>query len=1017
MLWFVVLVCCTPGFALDPSLDISQYAHTSWRVRDGFASGEINAVAQTPDGYLWLGTDFGLYRFDGVRALPWTPPANQHPFAGGVRSLLVAQGGTLWIGSLRGLASLRDGRLSLFPDFDGKLVQYLLEDRDGTVWASSSRTVPGSGELCAIRDGIAHCVGGVGRFAVGPSGLYQDRSGTLWVGVNGGLWRWKPGTPKFYPLPGAPNGIEGFCEDRDGALLIGWKGGIYQFINGRTEPYPPLNGAPQFLSDVMIRDRNGGLWIGTRGLGLLHAHEGRTDMFSLADGLSGDDILGLFEDHEGNIWICTADGLDRFRDYSVATFRAKQGVSGSLVASVLAGKDGTVWLGTFGGLNQWDQGRITIPATGSPKRDGMLGGLHPQSLFEDRNGRLLVSTSDGLGLLEDGRFTLIKGVPGRNLLSIDEDDERNLWVTSVENGLFEVSPQNVVSNFPWEAFGRKDDAIVIAADHRQGGLWIGFFLGGIAYLSGGQVRKSYTSSDGLGTGPVDDLLFDHDGALWISTEGGLSRLKNNRIATLTSKNGLPCDNVHWAREENDRSMWLYTACGLVRIDRSELNAWSAAADKQQDAARKIQVTVFDSSDGVRSLMYVGYYHPHVAKTPDGKLFFASLDGLSVIDPHHLPFNKLPPPVHVEQVTADGKFYDAANGLHLPPHVRDLAIDYTALSLVIPEKVHFRYKLEGQDNDWRELVNVRHVEYTNLSPRSYRFRVIACNNSGVWNETGASLDFSIAPAYYQTTWFKILCALAFMVLLWMLYQRRLQVIRRQYAAGLEASVGERLRIARELHDTMLQTFQAAVFQFQAARKLLLRNADNAMAVVDEAIQTAEEGIQEGRNAIGDLRPEPAAQRTLSELLNATGRELAESYKLNGHPPTYQVVIEGKQRNLSPMLQDEVYRISREVIRNAFAHAAASRIEAEIRYDQDQLRLRVRDDGKGIDPKVLDAGGQSGHFGIPGMRERAQRIGARLDFWSEMGAGTEVELSVPASMAYQNRRDGHRFRFFRRTEKNG
>jgi signal transduction histidine kinase len=308
-----------------------------------------------------------------------------------------------------------------------------------------------------------------------------------------------------------------------------------------------------------------------------------------------------------------------------------------------------------------------------------------------------------------------------------------------------------------------------------------------------------------------------------------------------------------------------------------------------------------------------------------------------------------------------------------------------------------------------------VQYSNLAPRHYTFRVIACNSSGMWNEAGATLDFFIVPAYYQTAWFRALCVVAFFVALWALYQLRLLQIQRQFATGLETRVGERLRIARELHDTMLQSFQGAAFQFQAARKLLLRKTDNAMQAVDDAIVAAEVAIEEGRSAIRDLRPEPAAQRNLSELLDAAGRELATAYELNGQAPSYRVLVEGKQQGLSPMLQDEVYRISREVIRNAFAHAIASHIEVEIRYDDDQLRLRVRDDGKGIDPKILEAGGQSGHFGIPGMRERAQRIGAHLDFWSEVGAGTEVELTVPSSMAYQKRRNGHRFRLFQRAGK--
>jgi signal transduction histidine kinase len=303
-------------------------------------------------------------------------------------------------------------------------------------------------------------------------------------------------------------------------------------------------------------------------------------------------------------------------------------------------------------------------------------------------------------------------------------------------------------------------------------------------------------------------------------------------------------------------------------------------------------------------------------------------------------------------------------------------------------------------------------YRNLRPGHFHFSVEASDTDGVWLGKVANVDFTILPAWYQTYWFQILCVALLAGLLWALYRLRLHQTQRQFVAGVEARVSERLRIARELHDTLLQSFQGAVFQFQAARKLLLRNADNTMQAIDEAIRAAEEGIAEGRTAIHDLRPEPAAQRDLPQLLNDAGRELAAAHEQNGPAPSYRVVVEGQQQDLSPILQDEVYRISREVIRNAFAHAAASHIEAEIRYDRDQLQVRIRDDGKGIDPRVLEDGGQPGHWGIPGMHERAQRIGSRLDFWSEIGAGAEVQLTVPAAMAYQKRRHTRRFRLFRK-----
>jgi len=776
----ILLACCACAFALDPSLDVSQYSHTAWKVRDGFAKGYIASIAQTPDGYLWLGTEFGLLRFDGVRPVPWQPPGNQHLPPGTIFSLLAARrDGTLWIGAT-GLASWKDGKLTQYPELANQFIFALFEDSVGDVWVGSAG-IP-TGKLCSIHKGSVHCYSPDGGFGIGVFAFYEDRKGNLWAGVKDGLWRWNHGPPKFYSLPGERNGIQALAEDTDGALLVGWKGSIYRFVDGKTEAYSLAGKLGQFRANRILHDRNGGLWIGTTGRGLLHIHEGRTDVLLPSDGLSGDEVAALFEDREGNIWISTLGGLDRLRDFAAATFTVKQGLSKDVVVSVLANKYGSVWLATRDGLNQWEHGEITIPRTGSAKRDGTLNGVQPNSLFQDDRGRIWASTSRELGYLENGRFTSIKGVPGGDMLSITQDTAANVWVVQEHAGLFRISPQNDVRQIPWSGLGHKDHASVLAADRRQGGLWIGFFLGGIAYFADGQVRASYTAANRLGAGRVSDFQFDDDGTLWVSTEGGLTRLKNNHVATLSSKNGLPCDTVHWAMEEDDRSLWLYTACGLVRIARSELDAWAAAVDKTLDTSTPIRVAVFDRSDGVRSVSEPGHYHPQVAKTPDGKLWFLPWDGVSVIDPRHLPFNKVPPPIHIEQIIADRKNYDTAsdtNGnLRLPPLIHDLEIDYTALSLVAPEKVRFRYKLEGLDRDWQDVGNRRQAFYTNLPPRHYRFRVAASNNSGVWNEAGTLLDFSIAPAYYQTNWFRALCAAAFLAVLWGLYRARIQQLRRQ-----------------------------------------------------------------------------------------------------------------------------------------------------------------------------------------------------------------------------------------------
>jgi signal transduction histidine kinase len=463
--------------------------------------------------------------------------------------------------------------------------------------------------------------------------------------------------------------------------------------------------------------------------------------------------------------------------------------------------------------------------------------------------------------------------------------------------------------------------------------------------------------------------------------------------------------VYWSISDDDRSMWLYMPCGLVRIARAEIDAWL------KDPKRRILSTVFDGSDGVRTHAFSGYAGPRVAKSTDGKIWFVSFDGISVFDPQHLPVNKLRPPVHIESIMADDKPYELRPGMRLPANPHYVTIDYTALSLTVPEKVHFKYKLEGQDPGWREVVNDREVQYSNLRPRKYRFRVTACNNSGVWNETGDTLEFSIAPAWNQTSWFYASCVAAFLAMLWGLYRLRLYQIRREFNAQLDGRVDERLRVARELHDTMLQSFQAALIQMQAARNIFSRRPEKTEESLDKAINTAAGAIAEGRSAIQDLRLHPAGGGDLAELLTTAGQEVARSEEAPGNPPVFAVTVEGARRDVAPLIQDEVYRIARELLRNAFNHAQAGRIEVEIRYESRHLRVHVRDDGKGIDPEVLKAGGSTGHWGLPGMRERADRFGGKLEFWSEAGAGTEAVLTVPGAAAYAAS-NGGRFAFLRR-----
>ena len=429
-------------------------------------------------------------------------------------------------------------------------------------------------------------------------------------------------------------------------------------------------------------------------------------------------------------------------------------------------------MGSGLGLGRWRSGQLERFGP----QGGLLNGLGPGSLLEDHRGRIWASTSREFGYLAGDRFVPIRGVPAGFVFSIVEDAARDIWIMNYQRGVIRLRGE-AVQEFSWAALGRTDHVTSAVADPERG-IWLGFEQGDVSHFSEGRVGVVYSARDGLGAGQVLHLRFDSSRALWAATKGGLTRIKGASLTTLSSKNGLPCDTVHWSIEDDARSLWVYTACGLLRISPAALEAWLAVVENDKQTKHPIEVTVFDLSDGVRSSPGFHPHRPRVTKTADGRIWFLPIDGVSVVDPLRLGRNELPPPVHIEQIIADRKNYDATEGQRLPAGVRNLQIDYTALSFVAPEKVRFRVKLEGWDADWKDVGTERKAFYSNLPPRNYRFRVMACNNSGVWNEAGAFLDFSIAPTIYQRTSFRVLAGTVFLALLFAGYRVRVQRVRRQ-----------------------------------------------------------------------------------------------------------------------------------------------------------------------------------------------------------------------------------------------
>jgi signal transduction histidine kinase/ligand-binding sensor domain-containing protein len=976
--------------AADLPLQIAQYAHTSW-TRNSTKMGLVHAIAQTPDGYLWFGGSYGLFRFDGVRFAKWEPPDGQFvqssPYA-----LLVSRDGTLWIGTYYGLASWDGRKLRAYPQMHGHFVTSLLEDGEGTVWAGL-RADPG--RVCAIRAGQVRCSTHEGAFGSAVWNLGTDASGTLWLGADTGVWRWSPGRPQRYET--APLGVGNITTTPDGKMLVGMTGaGLRQVAGDGLVPYPvPSIAKPgerladaDIKSDKLLRDRDGGLWIGTQSQGLLHVKDGRTDAFTRADGLSGNISCALFEDHEGNIWYASEKGVDRFRKLAVTTVSTRQGMPDERTNSVLATKDGSLWAATDNGLARWKDGKLVVYRKGDGLPDSRV-----LSQYQDADGRLWVSTARGLAYFEGGRFVAVDGGPSDVVYSMTGDEQGNLWLAG-NKGLAHLRRGMLVDNTPWSKFGRRGQVHVIVAD--RGGLWLSFWdRQGLLYVKDDKIEASYLDTPGPVSFFITGLRLDADGAMWVGTgDHGIARIRNGRITMLGMANGLPCGTIFWSALDGNGSMWMYASCGLVRVPREDLAGWIA------DPQRQVAAKLWNGDDGVPPVATVeGATNPPVTKGADGKLWFLAGVALLQIDPDHIPSNPVPPPVHVESLVADRQAYPTRHGVQLPPLVRDIAIEFSALSLADPQSVHFRYLLEGYDEDWREAVDRRLVSYTNLPPGDYRFRVKAANNSGVWNEEGAQLDFSILPAFYQTAWFRTACVVVLVGLAWSASQLRLRMrirrLQREFDATLEGRVAERTRIARDLHDTLLQRFHGLLLQFQAAHNLLPDRPRESKQILSSAIDHVAEAITEGRDTVQGLRASTQETNSLAQSLRALAEDLSE---VNGHATSARIETHGPTRALHPLVRDEIFRIAAEALRNAFFHADAGTVEVAISYDAHEFRLKVRDDGKGMDQEVLEAGGKEGHFGLPGMRERAAVVGGILTMQNCRDAGVEVDLCIPAARAY-------------------
>ena len=990
------LLSANTAQGIDPNRTMSQYVLERWGVERGFSRGPVYSIGQAGDGYLVVATLNGLLRFDGF-TFGRMHSADVEPLLSRVVGLVTDAQGALWLRLNAGVTLLRyehGGFRNLVADLPTLLaVDAIARGRDGVALCLSNYQVGSSVGGRSAAGGIVPC-GGISEIPSPAKGfpqsavlaLAQTSNGDFWLGTTDeGLFRVHNGQVEKVS-EGLPDlKVNALAPGANGELWIATDAGVVRWDGAKLS----RAGIPDSLRGVqvlaMLADRDSNIWLGTnsRGLLRLNAH----GVAALAAPEVGA-ITAIFEDREGNVWAGGGSGLMRLRDSPFISYSLPEGLPAVGDSPVFADPSGRTWF---------------APASG-----GLLW------FRDEQRGHV---SSDGLDR------DLVYSIAGRN------DD---LWIGRQHGGLTHLSPGGNVTYT--QAQGLAQNSVYSVYQARDGTVWAGTLTGGVSHIAGGHLT-TYSMANGLISNTVNSMIEGPDGAMWFATPAGLSRLSEGRWRSFTKSEGLPSEEANCLFLDSNKVLWVGTAAGLAfRTPSGSQAGFQAPSDArgalresilgtledrfgwlwvsttnhvlrvnrvklQQGGLGDADVREYGLADGLRGVEGVKRDRSVVGDS-SGRIWFALNRAIAVVDPARLGNNAVPAIANIETVWVDGKAVSMNDGAHVSGGTQRITFDYVGLGLSTPERVRFRYMLEGFDHNWGESVGTRQASYTNLPPASYRFRVAAANPDGIWSVRDASFAFRVDPLFWQTWWFQsslvagsILTALA-------LHQLRVTRVAQQLKLRFEDRAGERTRIARDLHDTLLQSFHGLMLRLQVVQKLLPEG--KAKEQLEQTMERADQAIAEGRNAVYDLRSSATATNDLSEALDAVGNELSI-----GNEAVFSLVVEGSPKNLHPIIRDEIYRISREALCNAFKHADAHHIEVEISYGERELRLRIRDDGKGIPAEILEEG-QPGHYGLPGMRERAKQIGAELTMWSRAGMGTEIELRLAGSIAY--RTPPSRFRLF-------
>ena len=964
----------------------ADFYHTRWTSENGL--GAVFDLQQSPEGYLWLTTSRGVVRFDGVRFQTVSAATFGAVDTNEIDSVYHAPSGGVWLTTMSaGLLFWKDGKLTAFPDrrcTPTRKMGRLVEDREGTLW------VQNAAGLFRHRGSVCEPVGAREGYPGGfASGILVDRAGTLWVKTRIGpllflprgqtkfqVSRYGDGTSASYAfLHEAPDGTV-WMSDEHGLRRVAGKDGAPALAAPSAKP-------SRFGDFTFAPD--GTLWaVASRGVQRFdHPERWATpqaeetapgEVYTPREGLSSDSAWKVLVDREGSVWVATNSGLDRLRRNRFTTPALPAAPEREF--SIAAGEAGSVWTGN-GGMPL-----IRIDADGS--RASFPETRETLTVRRDHHGAIW---SAGAGESFLWRLTVHGPAPLHypdesldGVVAVATDRNHDPWITTRSGKAYRLTEGAWVNQN--QALGKKPGVIGAMTDDESGNVWLAF-SDRVAEWDG----AAYHVFPGNDHNVSETTMSVRHERVWLGGPGGIQLLQRGRFYTMRWKDPELPGRVSGVVETRSGDLWVNGFSGVAHVAAEELRKWL------RDPVSPVAAEHFDELDGLPGLSAEKIPEPSAVEGTDGRIWFATTKGVAWLDPATLEQhrNRIPPPVLVSAVTANGKIYAAGKDLVLPAYTENLEIDYTALSLAMAERVLFRYRLDGVDRGWQEAGTRRQAYYTKLHPGPYQFRVMACNPDGVWNETGALLEFAVTPAWFQTVWFRAVCAACAMAALWLLYRLRA----RQIVAGINARFAERLAernlLAQELHDTLLQGFLSASMQVHVARDRLPDDSP-VKPILTRSLDLMRQVIEEGRSALRTIRATNALSPNLEEALVQVNQEM------NGgaDPVDFRLIVEGRKKPLNPLVRDEIYRIGREALTNAFRHAAAQRVEIELEYG-DGFRLLVRDDGGGLEQEALRATGNG--RGLPAMRERAARIGARLKVLSKPLAGTEVSLSVPGAIAYQ------------------